>query len=462
MAVRFREIVAEIADRIHGGTLPPGTRLPTERALAAQLGVNRSTVAVAYAELAATGLVERRQGSGTHVRGDLWGVAPNWLRYISDGAFQPTGHLLQRIRAARRIPGIIDLSEGVVSPDLLPRTAILNRLHALDVLADLGYPDPLGEPRLREAIAHLHRREHGISVNPDTILVTAGAQQALYLITRALLSPGDAIGIEQPSYYYSLSLFQAAGIRLLPLPVDEEGMDPGAVRTLYKRHRLRMVLLNPTYQNPTTTTLSTDRREQLLAVCRSLNIPLVEDDAYGSLSLDGQPPPTLKAMDRESRVLYVGTLSKTMAPALRLGWIAGPRPVIDRLADVKQQIDFGMNSLAQWLAADLLNSSAWTEHMADLRLALKSRRDHFASELTAVFGSALSFRPPEGGLHLWAAWNHPADDRQRLEAAVQAGVIVAPGRLYGAPDGYVRFTYARVDEAAAIEGIRRLRFLTEP
>lgn len=454
---RFREIVAEIADRIHRGALPPGTRLPTERDLARELGVNRSTVAVAYEELVAVGLIERRQGSGTYVRGDLWGVAPDWQRYIQEGAFQPTVPLLQRIRAARSVAGMIDLSEGVVSADLFPRQALQDLMRRIDLSANLGYPDPLGEQRLREAIARLHLRQHGIVVDPDSILVTSGGQQALYLITRALLSPGDAIGIEQPSYYYSLSVFQSAGIRLLPLPVGEEGIDPDAVRTLYQRHRLRMVLLNPTYQNPTTTTLSVARREQLLAVSRTLNIPVVEDDAYGPLWLDGPQVPSLKAMDRESRVLYLGTLSKVVAPAMRLGWLTGPGPVVKRLAEVKQQIDFGMNSIAQWLAADLLDAPAWISHVENLRLAVRTRRDRFVRELTAMFGDAMRFRLPAGGLHLWARWNHPADDRQRLDAAIQAGVIIAPGRLYGAPDGYVRFAYARVAEAEAAEAIRRLR-----
>lgn len=459
MNVRFRAIVSDIADRIHRGGQPPGTRLPTERALAAQLGVNRSTVAAAYAELEAVGLVERRQGSGTFVRGDLWGVAPDWPHYITDGAFQPTAPLLQRIRTARRAPGSIDLSEGVVSPDLLPRAAIQDLVRSLTVPPDLGYPDPLGDLRLREAIARLHQREHGISVDPEAILVTTGGQQALYLITRALLSPGDAIAIEQPSYYYSLSVFQSAGIRLLPLPVDTQGVNPEVVQTLYQRHRLRLVLLNPTFQNPTTTTLSTARREQLLSLCRRLNLPVVEDDAYGALALDGPVPPPLKAMDRDGRVLYLGTLSKVIAPALRLGWLTGPKPVIDRLADVKLQIDFGMNSLAQWVAAGLLDSPAWVDHAAVLRASLKARRDHLARELESVIGSTMTFRVPNGGLHLWVNWNHPGDDRRRLEAAIQAGVIIAPGWLYGAPDGWVRLTYARVNEATAAEAVRRLSTL---
>ncbi|HLN63027.1 MAG TPA: aminotransferase class I/II-fold pyridoxal phosphate-dependent enzyme, partial [Symbiobacteriaceae bacterium] len=174
MTVRFRGIVTDIAEQIHTGRLAVGARLPTERTLAEQLGVNRSTVAVAYAELEAIGLVERRQGSGTYVRGDMWGVTPDWPRYIAEGAFHPTAPLLQRIRAARREPGMIDLSEGIPGPALLPRTALVEQLHSLALPDDLGYPDPLGEPRLREAIARLHEREHGLRVDPASILVTTG------------------------------------------------------------------------------------------------------------------------------------------------------------------------------------------------------------------------------------------------------------------------------------------------
>lgn len=454
---RFRAIVADFAARINRGELPPGTRLPPERTLAARLGVHRSTVAVAYDELAADGLVDRRRGSGTVVRGDLWGVAPDWPRYLAEGAFQPTGPLVQRLLAGRRTPGVIDLVEGMIGPDLFPRRELEGVLRGLTLPPELGYPDPLGEPPLREAIAADYRRHHGLAVDPDTILITTGGQQAIYLIARALLKPGDAIAIEQPSYYYSLPLFQSAGIRLLPVPVDEAGLDPDAVGALFGRHRPRLLLLTPTYQNPTTTTLPLARRERLLAVCRDLNLPLVEDDGYGRLALDGAPPPALLALDRESRVIQIGTLSKTIAPGLRIGWTVGPKPVIDRLADVRQQIDFGMSAVPQLLVAAFLASDAWPRHLDRLRAALRARRDAFVRELTAAFGPAMGFAAPPGGLQLWARWDDPSDDRQRLDAAVAAGVLVGPGRLYGAPDGFLRLSYARVDEATAAEGIRRLR-----
>ncbi len=453
---KYREILAEFAERIHRGDLPPGARLPTERQLAEQRGVNRSTVVAAYVELQAAGLVERRQGSGTFVRGDLWGLAPDWSRYIMGGAFEPTRPLYQRIRAARATSGVIDLSEGILSEELMPRALIEMMLGSLELPPVLGYPQALGDRRLREVIATQLYDTHGISADPESILITDGSQQAIYLITRALLSPGDAIAIEQPSYYYALSVFQSSGIRLLPVPMDDDGLDPKAIRPLFQRHRIRLVLTNPTYHNPTTTTMPVARREELLAICRTLNIPVVEDDVYGELTIEGTVPPPLKALDRENRVLYLGTLSKTGTPALRLGWIIGPKPVIDRLADVKHQMDFGTNTLVQWLAAELLISPGWNEHLRHLRLALRARRDALIRYLTSLFGSSVSFRRPAGGLHLWVRWDDSVDDRQRLEAAIKAGVVFAPGRLYGMPDGYARVTYGKVSEKDIAEGVRRL------
>lgn len=451
----FRAIVADFTDRISRGELPPGTRLPAERALAAELGVNRSTVVAAYAELHADGLVERRQGSGTTVRGDLWGVAPDWPRYVAGSAFQPTGALMQRLEAARLIPGMLDLSQDTVGPDLMPRRVLEELLRTLEAPSDLGYPDRLGDRHLRETIAHRFAGQHGGAVDPDTILVTAGAQQALYLITRALLSPGDAVAIERPSYFYEQSLFQSAGVRLLPLPMDDEGVDPRALRTLSEHYRIRLVLVIPNYQNPTTTTLSAARRKALLATCRSLNIPVVEDDVNGELILEGTRQISLKAMDGEARVIHLGTLSQTAGPGLRIGWVIAPKPVVDHLASVKHQVDYGTSWIAQSLAARLLASAAWEHYLDDLRLTLRVRRDTFVEQLE-VLGPNLDFQVPGGGMDLWVRWSGPGDDRQRLEAAVRAGVLFAPGRIFGAPDGYLRLTFAWANETTAVEAMRRL------
>lgn len=455
--VRYRAIVADFALRINRGDLPPGTRLPPERQLAAQLGVHRSTVTVAYDELAADGLVERRQGSGTIVRGDLWGVAPDWERYLAEGSFGPTKPILQRLRAAKEIPGLIDLVEGMIGPDLFPRAPLERALRGLAFPAELPYPDRRGEPRLRAIVARHYAEAHGLAIDPDRILVTSGGQQAVYLIARALLRPGDAIGIEQPSYYYSLPLFQALGARLIPLPMDDEGVRPETVRDAFARHRLRCILITPSYQNPTVATMGRERRERLLATCSELNLPVIEDDGYRALALDDEPPPSLLALDRESRVIHVATLSKTIAPGIRVGWAVGPPPVIARLAAIRQQIDFGMSPLPQWLVADLLDAPEWPEHLVRLRVALRARRDAFAAHLIATFGPAMHFQLPAGGLHIWARWHAPGDDLQRLDAAIAAGVAYTPGRLYGAEDGWLRLGYSHATEDAAAAAVRRLK-----
>jgi DNA-binding transcriptional MocR family regulator len=393
-SVRYREIVADFAARIHRGDLPPGTRLPPERQLALQLGVHRSTVTVAYDELAADGLVDRRRGSGTTVRGDLWGVAPDWARYLAEGNFGPTAPFTERIAAARRIPGVIDLVEGMIGPDLFPREALDRATRALSV----PRRDALSRPARRGTPARDHRpavrRGPRLDLDPERILITTGGQQAVYLIARALLRPGDAIGIEQPSYYYSLPFFQAIGARLVPLPVDELGVQPGALAAAYNRYRLRLILVTPTYQNPTTTTLPIERRQELLALCRELNLPIVEDDGYRQLALDGPPPASLLALDRESRVIHLSTLSKTIAPGIRIGWTVAPGPVIARLAEIRRQIDFGMSPIAQWVVADLLDRSDWAAHLARLRAALRVRRDRFASDLADQFRPGIALHPP--------------------------------------------------------------------
>lgn len=458
---KFRTIAAQLADRIHRGDYPPGTRLPAERVLAAELGVNRSTVVAAYDELMALGLVSRQQGSGTFVQADLWGLTPDWQQYIAGAAFAPIRPLLQRISQATMSPHIVDLSDGVLSDDLMPLDLIQEQLGRITLQGGMGYPDPLGDRRLREVIAANVAR-HGIHADPDTILITSGTQQAIYLIIRALLSPGDAIAIEQPSYYYSLSVFQSAGIRLFPLPVDDQGLNPQQVRRLYERHRIRMVITTPTFQSPTGTTLPEGRRQALLAECRALNIPLVEDDVFRELALEDHVPAPIKALDTESRVLYLGSTSKALSPALRVGWMVGPRAVAHRLAEVKGQMDFGSSILPQRLAGAVMNSAAWPAHLQRVSSALRERRDALVRALQTHFGDAITFQIPAGGMHLWTSWKQPYGDQALLEAAIDSRVICVPGRVFGAGEGHVRFSFSKASPLEITGGIQALAEKTLP
>lgn len=207
----FRQIMRYFEERIISGELSPGQSMPSERSLAEDLKVNRSTVSMAYDELRSTGLIRSERGKGTQVSEDLWGVIPsripNWNLYASKGAFLPALPLDLRVREASNMPDIINLARSELSPDLFPVSALHQLLRKMEITIPLGYSDPRGARQLRETLVKHLGEQHGIHVDSDQILITTGAQQSLHLITQCLLAPGDSIALEGPSYAYSLSLF---------------------------------------------------------------------------------------------------------------------------------------------------------------------------------------------------------------------------------------------------------------
>ncbi|MEF3306786.1 aminotransferase-like domain-containing protein [Paenibacillus sp. GYB003] len=445
----YRQIADYMEQRISFGELPPGSILPSERKLAEQLGVNRSTVVQAYDDLRASGMIESATGSGTRVSQHKWGMAqkhpPNWSRYVEGGTFLPNLPLMRRIRESiRRGDPAVNFASGELAPELSPNEAIRGLMAGRPFREQMGYGDPQGYGKLRIALASFLREHRGIRATDDSILVTSGSQQSLYLITQCLLSPGDAIAIENPSYCYSLPMFQSAGLRLFGLPVDKRGVDPEHIQSLYQKHRIRMVFLNPIFQNPTGTVVDEERKKELVACCERLGIPIVEDDPFGltSLNEDRQPLP-MKAADPNGTVLYVGSLSKIAASGLRIGWIVAPQSVINRLADAREQMDFGLSVFPQWIAAHFLESRDLRPHLMRLRAALRSRRDVMAEALRRELSGEIAFDLPEGGLNLWCKVRRPVHDFALLENGIKKGVLFVPGSVYGSESGFVRLTYAR-------------------
>jgi len=459
----YRQIAHYFENLIVSGELTAGAPLPAERKLAKLFAVNRSTITAAYEELRAAGLIQSLKGSGTWVNNTLWGVAPrkipNWHEYTMGGAFLPTLPLMKRIREYSDIPAIINLAKADLAPELIPTDALdhLLRSHAND--SPYSYGDPKGSPALREAVATHLRQHNNINISVEEILITSGAQQALHLIAMCLLRPGDAIAMEGPSYIYSLPLFASAGLRLYRMPVDKHGLLPEDVRNLYSKHKIKMVFTNPTWQNPTGSILSTARREQLLHICEDLRIPIVEDDVYGAITLGDAPKPPLPlmAMNKQGgNVLYVGSLSKTVSPGLRIGWLLGPKSVIDRLADAKQQMDFGTSTLAQHMARLFLAANQWGEQAARLTKQLTHRRDRMLHALEKHLGHLAEWNVPQGGFHVWCRFHHPLPDADLLERGIAQGVLFTPGRVYGAQTGFVRLTFSWESEDRLEEGVRRL------
>ncbi|MFC7440332.1 PLP-dependent aminotransferase family protein [Laceyella putida] len=456
----YQQIAEFIEQKIAYGEFPPGSLLPSERKLAELLNVNRMTIVHVYEELQASGLIERKQGSGTYVSTHKWGIRPsvytNWKKYVEGGSFLPTYPLIRRIREeAKRMENGFDLASGELSTDLFPVQALQSAFTQQTIPCDLGYEHPQGHLALRETVANHVMTYHKINTTSSSVLITSGAQQALYLITQCLLSPGDAVAIESPSYYYSLPLFQSAGLRIFGLQVDADGINPDDILALHRKHRIRMIFVNPTYQNPTGTVLADIRRQKMLEISAELGIPIVEDEPFSLLSFEDQKHDPIKSFDQSGNVLYIGSLSKVIASGLRIGWLIGPQSVINRLADARQQMDFGLSVFPQLLANQFLQSADYPDHLQYLRKQLMDRRNLIMSALREILHGKIEFTTPKGGLHLWCKINQEVDDQKLVEEGIKNKILFMPGSVFGAPNGYVRFTYARLRQKSIMEAISR-------
>lgn len=447
----YQQIVDELERKISYGEYPPGTRLLPERKLAEKLEVNRMTVVHAYDELFARGFLERKRGSGTIVSSTNWGVfsknETNWRRYVEGGSFRTSYPLVQRIREMASEGDIdFDLASGELSKDLFPTKLLQHCVKTCPFPEDLSYVHQQGFLPLRKTLASHLKEAYSLKASPSSILITSGAQQALYLITQCLLSPSDAIAIESPSYLYSLPLFQSAGLRIFGLPIDENGIIPEDAEELYREKNIRMIFLNPTYQNPTGTVLNKRRRKHILEIAESLGIPIVEDDPFSSLSFGEPHHKPIKSYDTNGNVLYIGSLSKVAASSLRIGWITGPKAVIQRLGEAKQQMDFGLSVFPQTIANELLQSPSFLIHQQHLTRQLKERRDEMIQALKDILGDEIAFSTPMGGLHIWGKLSKKVSDKQLVEQTIKNKLLYMPGSVYGMGDGYARFTFARLQK----------------
>lgn len=455
----YKQLAIYIENGIADGTFPPDKPLPSERGLAKELGINRSTVIAAYDDLESNGLINRNRGSGTTISKDIWGITkkriPSWNRYIEAGSFLPNLPVTQRIHKEMAEHKLINLANGELSQDLFPLTSLREITLNRSFIGSIGYDHPQGNAILRETLTKHVKQFREIETDSSSILVTSGAQQALHLVVQCLLKPGDSVAIENPSYHYNLPVFKSAGIKTYFLQVDKDGINPEEITALYKKHRIKMIFLSPIFQNPTGTLLDLDKRKKVLEISSEYGIPIVEDDPYSLTSFSGEKMKTLKSLDHNGNVLYISSLTKIVASGLRIGWIIGPRAVIERLSDAKQQVDFGHASYSQWIANDFLESRDFTSHIKNLAKQLESRRDQIVVSLQSILKEEVDFTIPNGGIHIWCRLKKAVNEIQLLEESIKRGVIFVPGSTMGSEKGFVRFTFSRENEENIHEGIKR-------
>ncbi|AWB43882.1 GntR family transcriptional regulator [Paenibacillus sp. CAA11] len=459
----YLQIVEYIKHRIETGEWTVGTRIPSQRKLAELFKVNRSTVVQAFDELIADGLIEGHSGKGTRVKNNLWSLfseasPPDWNTYVKEGVYQPNQPTLQSIHKVEPLPDIVRLGTGEPSPELFPQEMMSEILHRLPSrIRSLGYEEEKGLLALREQLS-IYLNSVGIKATPSSILIVSGALQALQMISLGLLKRGSTLLVEQPSYISSLSVFQSAGIQLQGIPVDSEGMSVSYIQQHKRRLNASLLYTNPTFHNPTGTCMPLARRKQLLQFSEEAQLPVIEDDVYRELWLDQEPPPSLKSLDRSGTVLYLGSFSKALSPGLRIGWVVGPEPVIDRLADIKMQTDYGSSSLSQWAAAEWLSSGLYLAHLNQMRQMLRIRRDTALAALERNFRGIAEWRRPHGGFYIWLRLPSGLVLRELFDAALRQGILINPGNIYDQPSSgsYLRLSYSYASLEDLEWGIERL------
>src|SRR5262247_4104277 len=318
---------------------------------------------------------------------------------------------------------------------------------------------PLGYRPLREFLAAKLARTAGISCAPDEILITSGSLQALDLVNGVFLARGDTVIIEQECYQGSLNRFTRLGVNAVGIPLDADGMRTDLVATaladLERRGiRPKFIYTIPTVQNPTGTILSEPRRRELLALSKRYNVPIFEDDCYADLIWDGRRPPAIYAMSDNGGVIHIGSFSKSIAPALRVGYIVAPWNILSRIQSLKT--DAGSGALEQMMLGEFCPAH-FTEHVPKLTRGLRAKLDTLMEALAEQFGTSAEFDDPKGGIFLWAKLPDAVDTQKLAQAALAAGVAINPGRDWSTQEAYgksrLRLCFANPSTQAIREGV---------
>ena len=453
------QLAHALAGHIAAGRLRPGEQLPGTRDLARVLKVHRNTVLAAYGELGAEGWVETSPSRGTFVSRAI----PEALRARAPRVARSAGFRVEAgppPRPTRDAPGVLDLGGGIPDLGLVP-IAELARAHrrALRRPGILDYAGPQGEERLRVAIGAMLAKARGLDPDPECLVVTRGSQHALMLVARALVRPGDVVAVEELGYRPAWEALRATDARLVPLPLDGDGLRVEALEALARRERVRAIYLTPQHQYPTTVTLPAGRRLSLLRIAAAEKIAIVEDDFDGDFHYDTRPVLPLASSDPAGVVVYVGTFSKILAPALRTGYVHAPREVVSAVAAHRRYVD-GLGDRAMELAiAELLEDGEIQQHVWRMRRIYAERRDALVEALRSELAGAIDFDVPAGGMALWCR-TAPGIDVARWEAAaLEQNVRFDPGSgsaFDGRPRSALRIGFARHAERELREGVRRM------
>jgi GntR family transcriptional regulator/MocR family aminotransferase len=468
-----RQIQLHIERLIGERLLAPGVKLPASRELARDLGVNRTTVALAYEELVAAGWARAHVGQGTFVADQAPAAvevprAPSprfdWTGFLSKSAQVSAADARRRqqwSRVPHAGPGLISFAGGMPDSGLFPTDAfrrVLNRVIREEGRELLQYYPARGYAPLREYLAGYLLR-FGLEARPEEILIVNGSQQGFDLIARTLLDPGDFVAIEQPSYPRAMQVFRAFGAQMLPVPMVGGGLSVEALERLLERQSPKLVYCQPSAHNPTGLTMPASARQRLCDLARRHRLPVIEDGFDGTLFYGERPPAPLKALDASGLVVYIGTFSKILFPGLRLGWLVAAPELIERLEMAKDLSDIHTSPLIQAAVYHFCRQRLLDRHQARVLREYARRRNALVAALHRHMPADVQWTESQGGFSLLVTLPEGMDAVVLLERAAARGVAFTPGNAFFADGGgerTLRLSFSALPASQIDEGIRRL------
>lgn len=455
----YQQIYMQIVERIQSGMLSHNDYLPSLRSMANDLQISLLTVRKAYKQLETKGYIRIEQGKGAYihkrVNKDFKPIPYQWQQTKSINVMR-SQYVMNQHRK------YFDFSQAVLYPRLLPNPFLSDEMHKLlnkDQMILATYGPVQGDKELRVEITNYLKEHQQLVTDPSQLLITSGAQQGIDLIAQTLLKPGDLVLVESPCYGAALDVFVNKGVQIIPVSLDKNGIRSDLIDDICQRKNPVLLYVNPTFQNPTGTLMSKERRIELVELAELYNFFIIEDDSFGEIYFeDAIVPPPIKSFDTNGHVIYLKGFSKTLAPGLRIAALAAEGPIFEWLYAVKASMDIGSPLLTQKALLPFLRAERMKNHLEKLRTALQIRRDLTIDILSPL--KELEFEIPNGGFNLWVTLPRSIDPFTLLQKANEVDVSFLPGTAcllnHETQYNHLRISYSMLNDKDMLIGLEKL------
>ncbi|MGE7867652.1 PLP-dependent aminotransferase family protein [Bacillus paramycoides] len=455
----YQQIYMQIVERVQNGMLLHGDSLPSLRSMAVDLQISLLTVRKAYKQLETKGYIRIEQGKGAYiykrVKKDFKPIPYQWQQTKSINVMR-SQYVMNQHRK------YYDFSQAILYPRLLPNPFLSDEMHKLlnkDQMILATYGPVQGDSELRGEIANYLKEHQQLVTDPSQLLITSGAQQGINLIAQTLLKPGDIVLVESPCYGAALDVFVNKGAQIIPISLDENGIRSDLIDDICQRKNPVLLYVNPTFQNPTGTVMSKERRMEIVELAELYQFFILEDDSFGEIYFeDAIVPPPMKSFDTNGHVIYVKGFSKTLAPGLRIAALVAEGPIFEWLYAVKGSMDIGSPLLTQKALLPFLRAERMKNHLEKLRTALQIRRDITIDILLPL--KEIQFEIPNGGFNLWVTLPDSIDPFTLLQKANEVDVSFLPGTAcvlnHETQCNHLRISYSMLNEKDMLIGLEKL------